>query len=312
MYKEINDQLSQIKHAISRKKKWKRQLADYTEELSDIEKQIDILKNQLSDEMEDVRKLENMSFAYLFQTFFGSREEKLSKEKQEAAAVQLQLKEAEKTKKEINDAIITIQSQLADVTDAETDYQYLLSVKEKSITETTPAFAEKLYDISEREGSIQAYITEVEEAITAGNTVNQKLANAVKSLESAKGWGTLDMFGGGAITGLAKHSHIDKATESIHKAQTSMRNFQKELLDISETADVQIDISGLLKFADFFFDGIISDWMVQGRITDSLEQAKNQQSNVESIVRKLEMELKEKERELDAVETERKALIEEV
>src|SRR5699024_4846269 len=122
------------------------------------------------------------------------------------------------------------------------------------------------------------------EAIEAGNKVGDTLNNAIESLESAEGWGTFDIFGGGMISSLVKHDHIDKATDQIHQAQTSMRKFQKELLDVDEGSHLEINISGMLKFADFFFDGFIVDWMVQGRIQDSLQQVRDQHASVVMII----------------------------
>ena len=37
------------------------------------------------------------------------------------------------------------------------------------------------------------------------------LDSVLSSLESAEGWGTWDLLGGGLISDLAKHSHIDDA-----------------------------------------------------------------------------------------------------
>ncbi|WP_188455670.1 hypothetical protein [Virgibacillus oceani] len=307
MYTEINKQLVQIKATLRKKNKWERQLTDYREELSEIADLVNTLENQLTDEMKDVKKLEGVSLTSLFQTFFGSKEEKLRKEKQEAAAVQVKLKE---TKNEINDSIAALQTNLQDVVTAENEYQHVLAVKEEMIDKSNSAAADELYNISEQEGDVQAYIIELNEAVDAGNRVTYELENAVSSLESAAGWGTFDMFGGGAISGMVKHSHIDEATASIHQAQSKMRSFQKELLDLGETANLQIEISGMLKFADFFFDGIISDWMVQGKIQDSLEQARNQLSTVNDIIRNLKAEAEQKDRELAEIEQERKNLIE--
>ncbi|PAV28883.1 hypothetical protein CIL05_14755 [Virgibacillus profundi] len=310
MYKDLNGQLVQIKGKMSKKKKWETQLTDYRVELSGIEDTITELEGQLTEEMKDVKKLEGIGLTSLFQTFFGEKEEKLRKEKQEVVGVQLQLKEAGKTKKEINESIMELENKLQDVVTIESEYQNILAVKEEMIHASNSASARELYDLSEKEGDIQAYITELNEAINAGETVKYALANAVTSLESASGWGTFDMFGGGMISGAIKHSHIDEATAYIHQAQTKMRSFQKELLDVNETAQLHVDISGLLKFADFFFDGILSDWMVQGRIQDSLEQARSQQSNIGRITSNLNVETGKKEADLAALEIERNALIE--
>lgn len=201
---------------------------------------------------------------------------------------------------------------LQGVVAADKDYEFLLSAKEQIIKEKDAAFGNRLFELNDHEGDIGAYITELNEAIEAGYDVEHALNNAMGSLESAEGWGTFDMFGGGMTSSMVKHDHIDKATDHIHHAQTRMRSFQKELLDVDEVTDLQIDISGMLKFADFFFDGLIVDWMVQGRIQDSLQQARDQHAGVVSIIRKLETSLTEKEIELSAIQTDKIALIEQL
>ena len=45
------------------------------------------------------------------------------------------------------------------------------------------------------------------------------LNRASKSLDSASGWGMLDIFGGGLISGLAKHHRIDEAQDALREAQ---------------------------------------------------------------------------------------------
>ncbi|WP_408009770.1 hypothetical protein ACJROX_05575 [Pseudalkalibacillus sp. A8] len=159
---------------------------------------------------------------------------------------------------------------------------------------------------------MSAFLNELNEAISAGNLVDQSLGNAVEFLEKAKGWGTFDLLGGGTISGAIKHNHIDRATEYIHQAQSRMRQFQKELSDIEGEADIQVNIPGLLKFADFFFDGLISDWMVQGRIEESLDQTKAHHGQINAILSDLKGQVTQKRRELEEIQTERKKLVESV
>lgn len=311
MYEAINEQLIRVRSAMSKKKKWEIQLADYERELLEIEMEISRLEKQVIAEKKDVQKLERIGITNLIQTLFGSKHEKLRQEKQEVIAVQLQLEEAEKTKREICDSINELHDKLQGVMEANQDYQVLLSAKEQMMKEKDAAFGNRLFELNETEGDLAAYMMELDEAIEAGNKVKFALNNAMDSLESAEGWGTFDMFGGGMISTMVKHDHIDKATNHIHHAQTSMRSFQKELLDVDEVTDLQIDISGMLKFADFFFDGLIVDWMVQGRIQDSLQQARDQHASVVSIIRKLNKTLKEKEIELSTIQAAKMQLIEE-
>ena len=52
---------------------------------------------------------------------------------------------------------------------------------------------------------------EKREAINAGNRALRSLREAQDNLNSAKNWGIWDMFGGGFISTMAKHSKMDCA-----------------------------------------------------------------------------------------------------
>ncbi|MED4228461.1 hypothetical protein [Neobacillus cucumis] len=109
---------------------------------------------------------------------------------------------------------------------------------------------------------------------------------------------------------MVKHQHIDHAEEVIRKTQSSMRFFQKELLDVNKTANIEIKISDMLKFADFFFDGFISDFMVQGKINNALNQTRNEYDNVTEIVMKLNLEYNETQSELEKIQKEKREIVE--
>ena len=49
---------------------------------------------------------------------------------------------------------------------------------------------------------------EINEAIVAGDMALNSLYAAQEKLDSAKGWSWLDMFGGGFLTDMIKHSKI--------------------------------------------------------------------------------------------------------
>ena len=47
---------------------------------------------------------------------------------------------------------------------------------------------------------------------------------------------------------------------------------------------IRIDIGGFLTFADFFFDGIIADWLVQSKIQEARRQVADAINQVEWIL----------------------------
>lgn len=309
MYTEINEKLVEIQGKLRKKKKYKAQLEDYKSELTTIEDELTHLREKFISEEKDVVKLESMSLKNLFATLSGTKEEKLSKEKQEMIAAQHKLEEANKTKKEIEEAILTIQNTLHSLEKAEEEYHQLLLQKEMIVKSGTSRFTAKVFELSEQEGRLKAYIIEVEEAISAGNYAKSSLVDARSSLEKAEGWGTWDMIGGGAITGFVKHQHIDQAEAYLHKAQTNLRQFQKELLDIKEQAHLKVEILDMLKFADFFFDGFIADFMVQGKIQKSLDQIRIQINRVTETLKNLTAQSEEKNKELEDIQKEKQDII---
>ena len=113
---------------------------------------------------------------------------------------------------------------------------------------------------------------EIYEAIEAGERALNSLYAAQDKLKSARGWGMLDMFGGGFITDLMKHSKINDASRCMEDAKCHLKKFQKELKDVNLPLNIRMEVGGFLSFADYFFDGIVADYLVQSKIANAREQ----------------------------------------
>ena len=55
-------------------------------------------------------------------------------------------------------------------------------------------------------------------------------------------------------------------------------------------AENQYEEGGMLTFADYFFDGIIFDWVVHGKISDCYNHTINAKGSVDGLVQKLEQQ----------------------
>ena len=60
----------------------------------------------------------------------------------------------------------------------------------------------------------------------------------------------------------------------IEDLQEKLRRFRTELADVDmeNRANLQVNIQGFLRFADYFFDNIFTDWTVLNRINESKKQ----------------------------------------
>ncbi len=108
---------------------------------------------------------------------------------------------------------------------------------------------------------------EIQEAIQAADHALTHLNAAGESLRKAGNWGIADLLGGGFISTFIKHNRMDEARQELALAQEALRRFAGELSDVGETLDFQVD--DFLSFADYFFDGLLADWLVQKRIREA-------------------------------------------
>lgn len=127
-------------------------------------------------------------------------------------------------------------------------------------------------------------LEEVNEAIYAGERALSSLRTAQDELSSAKSWGIVDLLGGGLITDMIKHSKMDRASSYMETAKHDLRIFQRELKDVTVNADFQINVGDFLKFADFFFDGLVADYLVQSKIADAKKEVDKAIRQVEDIL----------------------------
>ena len=131
------------------------------------------------------------------------------------------------------------------------------------------------------------YDKERQEAVDAGNRALQSLRAAQNDLSSAKNWGIVDMLGGGLFTSMIKHTKMNNAQEHMERAKYDLQRFGKELGDVSGHIDMNFNTADFLSFADYFFDGLVADWLMQDRINKARTQVDEAIRRVEGIMGQL-------------------------
>lgn len=129
---------------------------------------------------------------------------------------------------------------------------------------------------------------EIREAMQAGQEALNYLKKAKETLNSAGNWGLVDLFGGGLISTFVKHSKMNEAESLVQQARSALKRFQRELTDVDNVSDFHIETGDFIAFADFFFDGLIADWLVQSRINEARQQVDNAIQRVNYILGQLQ------------------------
>jgi chromosome segregation ATPase len=310
MLEELSARLTKILEQKRLKKKLEQDLLRVEEEFQDKSTRLESLSTQLEEEKVDVEKFERISLTALFYSVLGSREQQLEKERQELLSAQLLYQQ---TKHQVDfllqDREYLLQ-QLNNLKDVDSEYESLLSEKEQLLRQSNKPVASELVGYSETIANLNSEVKEISEAIIAGNDVISGLEQVIESLGSAEGWGTWDMLGGGLISTAIKHSRIDDARMGVNDVQTKMSQFKRELADVRKNAELQIEIGELETFADFFFDNLIVDWVVQSKIVDSLEQSKQAKNVIGQAVDELENQKKNAQEKINDLQEKRAQLIE--
>ncbi|QDU63513.1 hypothetical protein Pan216_43930 [Planctomycetes bacterium Pan216] len=310
MLEEINEQLVKAKERRLAKLRLVDLLACAREDIREQRERCDELRVELDDEKEDVEILEGMTLTSLFQYLAGTRDEQLEKERREYVAAKIKHEEALEAIKESEADRARYESELESFDGADEEYDAALAAKAATLDNANGA-ANRLEAIGQRSEELEAKKQELVEAAQAGRVALQSLEQVRESLDSARGWGHFDMLGGGMLATMAKHSHLDQARDHVRTAQLHLRRFRRELAHTDHSLQISIEFSGLLQFSDYFFDGLIADWMVQSEISNAASSCEDAVRGVRELLDECRQRLNQCDRELTDQEMKRQRLIEE-
>lgn len=293
MFEELNAQLTAAKDNLRKKEKYERLLAQAKKSMQRLKANQSELNQTLLKESQDVKKLESLSITGLFYTILGSKTQQLDKEVQEMLAARLKYNACCDTITQLEEELRGYEAALFSVADAEKEYAESLKRKESAILGLKSSEARDLSALMEQSANIEMQRRELQEALAAGEAVAVELNHAIQALSSAEGWGTWDMLGGGLIATSIKHSRIDEAQTYAQNATCALGRFQRELSDVNLSKDLDINIGSFNTFADYFFDGLIVDWVVQSKVEQSLNSVRSTSENVTDVMHALSQRLNE-------------------
>jgi DNA repair exonuclease SbcCD ATPase subunit len=307
---ELDDPLVAAKEALRRKQKLARMLDNAEQSLEQHRAKLRTLAERLAREEGDVERLEGKGLVGLFHTILGDRESQLEKERQEYLAAKLQHDAADVAVATLEEEVADLRQQVTEMGDPEGLYESLLAQKEQAILEAGDERAERLLALSEEWASARSDIRELEEALQAGQQVLEGLQEVRSRLRSAESWGVWDLIGGGLIATSVKHARMDEARRLIHRVQQELERFGRELADVDVTGVAGLEADAFVTFADYVFDGLIIDWVMQARIQRSLEAVRETQDRVSGVVEGLRRALPEAQAEAQRIERELREAIE--
>lgn len=283
-----DDNLRQLAQQVARARQLKVRFEELDRQYQDLSQRAGTLKKAMNKEQADVDRLERGSLATFFYQVVGKMDEKLDKERQEAYAARVKYDAVARELDAVKADLDRISAELGTLQGCEEAYQKALQEKAAAVKAAGGPNAEEILALEERIAWLESQRLELSEAISAGTVALDTAQRILNSLNSAEGWGTWDLLGGGMLADMAKYSHLDDAQAELERLQGQLRQFKTELADVQLQADLQINVDSFLRFADYFFDNLFTDWTVLEQIHNSQAQVQDTCHTIEQVLRHLD------------------------
>lgn len=227
----------------------------------------------LDSETADVLRLEGFSFARLAANVRGTRADDLMRERSEQARAEsahaTATSRAAAAQTDVDDLVRRFDA----LGDLDARRRAALEAKAAWLSATGHPAGAHLDKLSEELGEADELSRQIAEAIHAAQMARAAFDAVLGRLGNAESWATYDLFGGGILTDLVKHSHIDEAQRLMAEADDTVRRLHAELADVGEVVTVDsVGVTEGTRLMDYFFDDIFSAMSVRSSIIESRER----------------------------------------
>ncbi len=288
----------------------KRHLDSSKEQLAQAKKESKKLVRQLEKENADIEKLEKLSIKKLFHKVLGDQEKQLEIERQEFLEMSLKYNEHKKSVELIEFELDVLKNKSKGIPVLKKQVVKLKKQREKEILSTKTRSSKRLRQVIEDSDYITLGKKEYAEALNVAADILKHLKAAMTHLRKAENWGTYKNVGGGRRGSYNQRGAIGNARNIIIKTQHLMRVFKKELQDINvHDFDTRLNADQLNGFTNIFFDNLITDWIIQKKIRNSLAEVRSAHDRIQRFYSYLESEYKKMDVSLKALVVERDEII---
>ena len=309
MKSNTQHKIEQVLSEISALTKVNNHLHQITQEYKLGNEELSKLDKRVESEFKDVQALEKAGLKSLFSKVLGNKEEQLDRERQEYLQATLKYNELKKTLELLEFEKELLEKKTAALDSYVANLNGLKKVREKEIISSGSIVAGELMHLAKESDKNFIHIKEIKEALHAGNEALNVLAKINQHLKSARQWGNYAGRQGG-YGNYNKRRAIDSANSVLHLAKRKLNAFHIELRDIGVNADFHIKMENFNTFIDFFFDNLISDWIVQQKIKNTLSNVQSVMDKVTRLCQSLNSELRKIESNLTAIEQKRSTILE--
>lgn len=306
LQREIQSTISEIVHL----DKVTAQLKITSQELEKAYKDEEVINKKLDKELRDVERMEGFSTKSIFYKILGSKEEQIEKERQEYLELTLRAEDIVNEIKLLEYEENLLGAKIGSRETLETRLEALKLNREEEIISKDPILRAKLLRLSEELEELYQLKQELNEAIEQGTVSFNLLSQVIQQLSQVRNWGQWPASNRrGMRSAMQRRNAIERARNLTFQVKHHLKLFDNELKDVGQRFEIQVDTSSFSKFSDFFFNNIITDWIVNQQLSTAMGSAKSAQDYVRGLVGHLQSRLQETDDTIVSVSSQRESII---
>lgn len=267
------------------------------------------INRQVDKELKDIERLEGLSTRAIFYKVLGSKEEQIDKERQEYLEVVLK---ADSIKEEINllqYELDILEGKMDQSADLNHKLEVLKAKREEEIIRLDPVRRAQLVTLSKQLEVQYQLQPELQEAMDMSLKCHALLGQVVDQLGRVRNWGQWPAQRRGMHSLHQRRQAMDRARNLTFQVKHHLNLLDQELRDVGQRLDMEIDMGALSKFSDFFFNNIITDWILNQQVSSSMDAARSAHHHVQDIIEGLQSRIKAAEGEIATLLAQRATIL---
>lgn len=303
--KEIEDTIASIVHldvVIAQHEETQQELNKNYDELEKMNK-------SMSHELRDIEKLEGLSTKAIFHKILGNKEEQLEKERQEYLELTLKYEKIQKNIELLEFEVNLLEAKIGNRENLEGRLSTLKGLREAEIIEKDPVLRKKMLDLSLQLEKQYEQKKMLQEAIEAGNICSNLMGQIINQLRKVQNWGSFGSNRRGGMQRLVRRDAIDRARNLSYQVKHHLQLLERELNDLGVNVQLGIDNPQFNDFTDFFFNNIITDWILQQKLTKAITSVNHTRQRVAHIISQLSQDLSSCQIEIDQLKSTRENIL---
>jgi len=285
-------------------------LEDVSNNLSNKYKELELITTQLSKEEKDVKQLENKGFRPLFYKILGDKEKQLEKERQEYLAVSLKYNSLREEIDVMEFEKDLLSKKATSFSAVKQSVEDLKKARQKELLQSNNPKRQEVALVLNKYDESVVLGRELTEAATAATNAHKNLHGLAGILQQALDWGRWHGRNSPGYTQMMKRSKLSEASRGLAVTQRSLDYFAKEMRDLGETnMRFTLNFNELNKFTDYFLDNLITDWIIQQKIRNTLSSVLVVKDKIERIHQSLSVESKNNTENLNELLKERDRIL---